>query len=125
VKQLRVAHGDFLFLGFEETRFLRAVPIGRRSSRRRSRPALRVGELLALRWEDVDLVAGGACSAGRAGAIRRARRRAGATREVPLSDDAIATLKEHRHLKGPYVFCEPDGSRLTHALPHGNPRIPE
>jgi integrase len=38
----------------------------------------------------------------------------GRTREVPLSDDAIATLKSHRHLKGPYVFSEADGSRLTH-----------
>lgn len=38
----------------------------------------------------------------------------GRIREVPLSDDAVATLKVHRHLKGPYVFCEANGSRLTH-----------
>jgi len=28
--------------------------------------------------------------------------------------EAVATLKAHRHLKGPYVFCEADGSHLTH-----------
>jgi integrase len=39
----------------------------------------------------------------------------GRTREVPLSDEAVATLKAHRHMKGPYVFCEPDGRRLTHS----------
>jgi hypothetical protein len=39
----------------------------------------------------------------------------GCNRRVPLSDDAITTLKAHLHLKGPYVFCEEDGRRLTHA----------
>jgi len=34
---------------------------------------------------------------------------------VPLSDAALAALKAHRHLKGPYVFCEADGARLTHS----------
>ena len=34
---------------------------------------------------------------------------------MPLSDEAVATLKAHRHLKGPYVFCETDGRRLTHS----------
>ena len=39
----------------------------------------------------------------------------GRTREVPLSDEAIETLKALRHLKGPYVFCLADGSCLTHS----------
>lgn len=34
---------------------------------------------------------------------------------MPLSDEAIAVLRAHRHLKGPYVFCEADGARLTHS----------
>ncbi|HET8732813.1 MAG TPA: tyrosine-type recombinase/integrase, partial [Anaeromyxobacteraceae bacterium] len=38
----------------------------------------------------------------------------GCNRLVPLSDEAIATLKGIRHLKGPYVFCKPDGKRFTH-----------
>ena len=36
-------------------------------------------------------------------------------REVPLSEEAVSTLKAHRHLKGKYVFCESDGRRLTHS----------
>jgi site-specific recombinase XerD len=31
-----------------------------------------------------------------------------------MSDDTLVTLKAHRHLKGPYVFCETTGKRLTH-----------
>jgi integrase len=38
----------------------------------------------------------------------------GRSREVPLSDDAVATLQVHRHLRGPCVFCEVDGKRLNH-----------
>ena len=37
-------------------------------------------------------------------------------RPVPLSDEAVATLKAHRHLKGPYVFCDEAGARLTHSI---------
>ncbi|MFL5274388.1 MAG: tyrosine-type recombinase/integrase, partial [Anaeromyxobacteraceae bacterium] len=39
----------------------------------------------------------------------------GRNRKVPLSEEAVAALKAHRHLKGPYVFCETDGRRLTHS----------
>ena len=35
---------------------------------------------------------------------------------MPLSDEALATLKAHRHLRGPYVFCETSGERLTHSM---------
>jgi integrase len=60
VKQLRVAHGDFQFLTFEETpRFLQAAaPEWKAFVRIALKTGLRVGELLAVRWEDLDLVAG-------------------------------------------------------------------
>ncbi len=35
------------------------------------------------------------------------------SREAPLGDDAVAVLKAQRHLRGPFVFCNPDGSPLT------------
>lgn len=76
---------------------------------------LRVGELLALRWEDLDLVAGRLVVRRTLWRDQEGTPRGGRIREVPLSDDAIATLKAHRHLKGPYVFCEADGARLTHS----------
>ncbi len=74
---------------------------------------LRQGELLALRWEDIDLVTG----------LLRVRRsitrgivtdpKSGKGRDVPLSDEAIATLKRERHLRGPTVFCNGAGRMWT------------
>jgi len=77
---------------------------------------LRQGELLALRWEDVDLVAG---------KLRVARSvtrgvvttpKSGKGREVPLSDAAVRALKSQRHLRGELVFCDGAGEMLTKGL---------
>lgn len=74
---------------------------------------LRLGELLALRYEDVDLVAGRLL-------VRRAVARgiigtpkSGKSREVPLSPEAVQALKRGRHLKGELVFSDPDGKMLA------------
>jgi integrase len=76
---------------------------------------LRVGELLALKWEDLDLVAGRLVVRRTLWRDQEGAPKSGRMREVPLSNEAIATLKAHRHLKGKYVFCESDGRRLTHS----------
>jgi len=39
----------------------------------------------------------------------------GKVREVPLGNEVIAALKTHRHLRGPYVFTDDAGQRLTHS----------
>jgi integrase len=75
---------------------------------------LRVGELLALKWEDVDLVAGQLVVRRTLWQSQEGPPKGGRNRKVPLSDEAVVALKAHRHLKGPYVFCEADGRRLTH-----------
>lgn len=74
---------------------------------------LRRGELLALRQEDIDLVA-------RRIDVRQAVSRGhittpknGKTRHVPMSPQLRDVLAGHRHLRGPYVFCNEDGSMLT------------
>jgi integrase len=105
VKQLRVAHGDSQFLTFEETlRFLRAAaPEWKAFVTTALKTGLRVGELLALRWEDLDLVAGRIVVRRTLWRDQEGTPKGGRTREVPLSDDAITTLKAHRHLKGPYM----------------------
>jgi integrase len=117
VKQLRVSHGDIRFHTFEETeRFLRAAaPEWKAFLVTALKTGLRVGELLALRWEDLDLFAGRLVVRRTLSRSQEGSPKGGRTREVPLSDEAVATLKAHRHLKGPYVFCEPDGKRLTHS----------
>jgi integrase len=116
VKQLRVTLADFQFLSFEETeRFLRAAaPEWRAFLVTALKTGLRVGELLALRWEDLDLVAGRIVVRRTLWHDQEGTPKGGRNREVPLSDEAVATLKAHRHLKGPYVFCERDGKRLNH-----------
>ena len=74
---------------------------------------LRLGELLALKWDAVDLKAGRlhvreAVARGIVGTPKSGR-----AREVPLNETALAILKEHRHLRGPLVFCNDDGAMLT------------
>lgn len=77
------------------------------------RTGLRHGELIALRWQDVDLVAGRLM-------VRQALSgkiidtpKNGRSREVPLSDETISALKAYRHLRGEYMFCEENGHLLT------------
>ena len=76
---------------------------------------LRIGELLALRWTDVDLKR--AQVTVRRGSYRGKDRttKGKRKREVPLSATALAAIKAHRHLRGPLVFCEPDGRRIVYA----------
>ncbi len=77
------------------------------------RTGLRLGELLALRWSDVDL------DAGRIHVRRNVVRgivgtpKSGRARLVPLSDDARAALVAHQHANGPLVFCEPNGQMMS------------
>jgi len=74
---------------------------------------LRVGELRALQWNDVDLVA-------RRLHVRRAADdkgklkspKNGRSRVVDLPDRAVEVLRAHKDLRGPFVFCRDDGSIL-------------
>jgi integrase len=114
VKWLRVPPQKFDFLSFEEAE--RLVNAGETAWRPAFlvglRCGLRLGELMALRWEDVDLVSGRlvvnrAVSRGRIGSPKNGR-----AREVPLGFDVLAALKQHRHLKGELVFPGPVGRML-------------
>jgi len=106
------------YLTFEETtRFLEvAAPEWRTFLVVALKTGLRLGELLALQWQDIDLVAGHLI-------VRRTLWRGlegppkgGRNRKVPLSDVAVVALKAHRHLRGPYVFCDEKGKHLTHSM---------
>jgi integrase len=63
---------------------------------------LRKGELLSLRWENIDL-------ANRM--IRVERSKNGDRRDVPMTDRAVAVLKSiPRRLDSPFLFANPDGT---------------
>ena len=117
LKLLKVPVQKFDFLDFEElSRLLEAT----KSDSARyallvtaSDAGLRQGELVALEWGDVDLVA-------RMLTVRRSSWRgivgtpkSGRDRKLPLTARLCAALKAHRHLRGPLVFCHEDGSPLT------------
>lgn len=112
---LRVPPCDFDFLSFEEApRVIKAadaawqtmVIVGLRTG-------LRIGELIALRWEDVDLVAGRLVVRRSLSGKKIDTPKNHRTREVPLSDEALRALKAHRHLRGELVFCNEAGGMLT------------
>lgn len=114
MKWLRTPDPEFDFLDFAEAERLRGggdgewpamITLGLKTG-------LRLGELLALRWADVDLVAGKvvvrrSVARGQIGTPKNGR-----SREVPLSAEAIKVLKAHRHLRGELVFCNADGGLL-------------
>lgn len=74
---------------------------------------LRQGEIIALEWGDVDLVAATLT-------VRRSSWRghvgspkSGQDRKIPLTKRLAVALKAARHLRSELVFCYPDGAPLT------------
>lgn len=118
VKLFRIEPAPTRYLTFEETsRFLAAVPTEWRTFALVAlKTGLRVGELLALKWEDLDLAAGRLNVQRTLWQGHEHTPKGGRTREVPLSDEALVALRAHRHLRGPYVFCDGAGKRLTHSM---------
>jgi integrase len=77
------------------------------------RTGMRIGELLALQWQDGDLVAGRITVRRNVVWGHLGTPKSGKSREIPLSNDAQKALKDHRHLRGALVFCDAGGHMLT------------
>ncbi|HYO97993.1 MAG TPA: tyrosine-type recombinase/integrase [Polyangiaceae bacterium] len=116
IKLLKVPPQEFDFLTFEELpRLLDAVkddPERRTLLLLGSDAGLRQGELVALEWGDVNLVAGTLT-------VRRSSwhgivgtPKSGRDRKVPLTARLRTALRAHRHLRSELVFCHADGSPL-------------
>jgi integrase len=114
VERLPTADPEFDFLDFEEAEQLIAgaepEPEWQRAIIVAIHTGLRRGELMALRWEDVDL---------RVGTIHVRRRwyrgrfdtpKGNRSRLVPLNERASRALEGQRHRRGALVFCREDGS---------------
>lgn len=113
VRMPKTPHQKFDFLTFEEAeRFIRAAsPRWRAMVTIAISTGLRIGELRALRWDDVDLERGSITVRHNATVEQKVKApKNDKFREVPLSDGARAVLRSHRHLRGPLVFCKEDGS---------------
>lgn len=115
VKWLKTPRADFDFLTFSDAERLLTAGEGewRAMVAVALKAGLRQGELLALRWRDVDLAAGKILV--RQSAVRGiiSTPKSGRPREVQLSSDLSRILRAHRHLKGELVFCNPEGGLLT------------
>jgi integrase len=114
VKWMKPPPPEFDFLTFEEADALIAAADHewRAMITTAVRTGLRLGELLALRWIDVDLDSGRlmvrrSVSRGVVGTPKNGR-----TREVPLSRQATSALHEHAR-RGALVFCSATGAMLT------------
>lgn len=115
IEWLKAPDPEFDFLDFEEAeRLLAAAEQGewRTMILVALRTGMRQGEILALRWEDVDLGKGQL-------SVRRSVTReiittpkSGKSRDIPLGDEVLAALKAHRHLRGQLVFCTDYGRML-------------
>ncbi len=117
VRLLTVAQTEAAFHDFEE--FERLVGAAGYDSRARAivllggEAGLRCGEMMALEWNDVDF------SRGRLQVARSDWRghvtapKSGRPRTVPMTARLQEALRKLRHLRGPRVVCEADGSPLT------------
>jgi integrase len=74
---------------------------------------LRLGELIALKWDDIDLTAGKLWIQRSDWQGQVGLPKSGKARIVPLNENAAKALKQCRHLRGEWIFCRESGERRT------------
>jgi integrase len=111
ITRMKAPPSKFDFLTFEESERLIAHAEGewRTMIIVALRTGLRRGELLGLRWEDVDLVRGKLYVQQSYVRGVFGLPKSGKPREVPLSNQARQALQAHRHTRSERVFCDAEG----------------
>ena len=118
IRRLKVPPPSFDFLDFEEGARLVAAAEGAPEPWCAMIPlalwtGLRLGELRALHWDDIDLVAARLTVRHAADDCNELHPpKSGRARVVDLPRKAVALLRRHKHLRGLFVFCREDGSIL-------------
>ena len=77
------------------------------------RTGMRLGELFALRWDDLDFVKRQLRVVWNWTHGKLDSPKSGRGRSIPMSPELVDALRDHRHLRGRLVFCREDGSYLT------------
>lgn len=121
VKLMKVEDHDFDFLDFEETKRLLdgAEAAWRTAILVALRAGLRIGEIIALRWDDVDLKA-------RTVMVRHGSwmgivgsPKGGKPKPIPLTAELVAALSElPSRFAGKLVFAQADGSPYSREMCH-------
>jgi integrase len=74
---------------------------------------LRVGEIVALQWTDVDFARGHICVRHSHCRGQLTTPKSGRVRFVNMTARLAVSLRQHRHLRNKRVLCKDDGSPLT------------
>ena len=124
IKLLPVAKGSTRFYDFDE--FERLVTAAETTDPRAyllvllsGDAGLRLGEMVALEWNDIDFVKRQMCVQRSAWKGQVASPKSGRLRYIPLTSRLTAALRDHRHLRGPRVLYQDDGSPLTEGVVQG------
>jgi integrase len=118
VKLLPVSKGSAPFYDFDQ--YERLIEVARTLDARThlvvllgGEAGLRVGEMMALEWGDVDLVNRQVCVARSDWNGIVTSPKGGRLRRVPLTRRLAAALSAQRHLRSARVLCQDDGTPLT------------
>lgn len=115
VKKLPKTPQKFRYLDFDETRRLidaaAMEPDWQTAIVVALNTGLRLGELIALQWDDLDLVALTLSVQRSDWQGHLGSPKSGKARVIPLNHSVALCLKKHRHLRGPWVFCNQAGER--------------
>jgi integrase len=121
IKILRISKGSVQFYDFGEFEHLL---VASRTTDPRAQvlvllageAGLRLGEMVALEWSDIDFNKGLMCVQRSAWKGQVGSTKGGRLRYVPLTARLAAVLREHRHLRGPRVLYHDDDAPLTEGL---------